>query len=95
MIVIDNSDDEGETCPKVTIKPLSEDDLKVLDYYMNSKKAERQESAVNMPLLTEKSFPKRVSTKRPFKVRGFHMHKKGVKTYVDYTCDFVLEPNDI
>ena len=89
-----SDDDEGETVPKVTVKPITEDDHEVLDYYMNLNKLEAANSIPHAPAHGER-LPKRVATKRPFKVRGLHMHKVPVVTDSDYTGDVILEANEI
>ena len=90
----ETSDEEGEVAPRVRVAPINDEDHRVLDYYMNLNKSEADVAPQDTPTVKEQ-LPKRVATKRPFKVRGLHMHKVSVRTDSNYTGDLILEASDL
>ena len=87
----ESSDDEGEVSPRITVLPISDNDLKVLEYYKHLHELESQQK-VEIPEVTR--MPKRVVSNRPFKVRGMSLRKVNIVTDVKYTGNLLIETND-
>ena len=89
----DSSGDEVEGPPRVSFANISDDDYKVLEYYKKLNESERANLEVKIPEKLAR-LPKRVSSSRPFKVRGLSLQKVCVKTDAKYDGDLLIECSD-